>query len=369
MGGITVLCYYNRLSVFYSLAPLFYCKKELTKRFTFTDSLEYCLKRDRNQHLLIVRSFEGINGDDLQDTSDIQRLRDKYHRVAFFDDSAGAGCTRFEYLPFVDIYFKRQLYRDRSIYFKELYGRQLYSEYYHQNYGIEDHPARTRLPLQEQSDINKLHLAWNQGIGAYPMSTLRQRIGVALARSGFPRTGAHLSPLRPPRYVKNNPGTFDVHARLGVPTKMPSMFFQRKLLLDALKEHPGVLVGSVSQREYNAEIARSKIIVSPFGWGEVCYRDFESILSAAVLVKPSMAHLETWPNVFADGETYAPISWSCQDAWKVIERLLNDDTERSRLINNARDAYSDAFNSLNAQLEGFTQLIYGASPVDVPEAA
>ncbi len=359
MGDITVLCYYNRLSVFYSLAPLFFGRKSLTRSFKFTDSLSYCLERDKNEHLLIVRYFEGLNGDDLQDTGAISRLRNKYKRIAFFDDSAGAGCTRFEYLPYVDVYFKRQLFRDRSHYFRKLYGRQLYSDYYHREFGVCDKSRRERLPLRENEDLEKLHIAWNQGIGAYPMRTFAQRAGVAMARAGLPKLGARLSPLVTPEFAATGSRPHDVHARLGMATAMPSVFYQRKLLLDALDGKPGVLTGRVDQRTYNAETLQSKIIVSPFGWGEVCYRDFEAILSSAALVKPSMEHLDTWPDVFKDGETYAAIDWSCKNAWEVTGNLLENPAHRQQLVANAADAFAEAYTRVDDKLENMISLIRG----------
>jgi hypothetical protein len=48
----------------------------------------------------------------------------------------------------------------------------------------------------------------------------------------------------------------------------------------------------------------NKLIFSPFGWGEINYGDFEGILSGDALVKPAMSHLQTWPELYVEGETY-----------------------------------------------------------------
>ena len=37
----------------------------------------------------------------------------------------------------------------------------------------------------------------------------------------------------------------------------------------------------VSQRRYHREMRRSRICVSPLGYGEICWRDFEAVLSVA----------------------------------------------------------------------------------------
>ena len=40
---------------------------------------------------------------------------------------------------------------------------------------------------------------------------------------------------------------------------------------------------------------QSKIVVSPFGFGEMCHRDFEAWGCGAVLLKPRVDHLRTLP--------------------------------------------------------------------------
>ncbi len=42
----------------------------------------------------------------------------------------------------------------------------------------------------------------------------------------------------------------------------------------------------VPVKEYHQLLRRSKIVVSPWGYGEVCYRDWEAIMSGAILIKP-----------------------------------------------------------------------------------
>ena len=41
-------------------------------------------------------------------------------------------------------------------------------------------------------------------------------------------------------------------------------------------------------------------MVSPFGFGEITLKDFETFLSGSVLVKPNMSHMETYPNFYID---------------------------------------------------------------------
>ena len=50
----------------------------------------------------------------------------------------------------------------------------------------------------------------------------------------------------------------------------------------------------LSIKEYMYIRSKSKISISPFGWGEIGARDFESIVSGFTF-KPHMNHMLTWP--------------------------------------------------------------------------
>ena len=61
--------------------------------------------------------------------------------------------------------------------------------------------------------------------------------------------------------------------------------------------------GRLPTRTYRAILSGAKIMPSPFGWGELGVRDYETFIFGAALVKPDMAHTETWPNLFVRGQT------------------------------------------------------------------
>lgn len=93
----------------------------------------------------------------------------------------------------------------------------------------------------------------------------------------------------------------------------------------------------VDQQEYYREMQRSRISVSPFGFGELCWRDFETILCGALLVKPDMAHVKTQPDLFIPGETYAPVAWDYSDLEEVCARYLNNEPLRRKIVQQAQD--------------------------------
>jgi len=355
MSKITVLVLTDRLACFHSLKPfLFYGG---SRRFDFTDSADYCLRKDKNQILVMVRQFIKP---DFVDTELLAKLRAKYRRIAFFHDDAGGGIPRLEVLPYVDLFYSKALFKDRSLYKRSLYGKELYSDYYHTKYHIDDAKAIVRAVVEDEAELAKLRLSWNVGIGDYPRGKLRQRIGTAFARVAGPAVASSFYSRRalPKDPVSTNRGTYAVHARIGL-TSRATISFQRKLILDRIEGDDRFLIGMVSQRQYNVEVADSRIVLSPFGWGELCLRDFEAVRSGALLLKPDMGHLETWPDVFKNDETYASFSWDAEDILERTTFYLDDEKERRRVASNAWESYRSQLASLEARFEGIMTEVAG----------
>ncbi len=138
----------------------------------------------------------------------------------------------------------------------------------------------------------------------------------------------------------NQARPFDVHARLGgVGTgdwyqRMRSEAFAKVRSLEHVRLTPTT---PIKKRAYLRELAQSKICFSPFGYGEVCWRDFESVYAGALLIKPDMDHIETAPNLFVPNETYLPLRWNFEDLSEVISGALADPGMRLRIVESAYD--------------------------------
>jgi hypothetical protein len=96
--------------------------------------------------------------------------------------------------------------------------------------------------------------------------------------------------------------------------------------------------GSLSRSDYNRTLVNSKIVVSPYGHGEVCYRDAEAMYAGAVLVKPPSEHALTWPLYFENGVTYVECKADWSDLHEVIHKVLDhwDDYREMRRANQER---------------------------------
>jgi len=355
MINITVLTLVDRIACYYSLYP-FLTNTDTRFSFTYTSDPDWCLSKDGNRVLVMLRQFIKP---DCVDLELMKRLRAKYDRIAFFHDDAGGGIPRLELLPFVDIFYTKALFRDRTIYGRRLYGKELYSDYYHAKYGVTDGDSRDRAIADNPGELAKLRLSWNIGVGNYPRAQVRQRAGVALSRMTAPQAARLLyvqDRFDPEGAVGGNRGLHDVHARIGLISR-PSISYQRKLILERIAGESGFLTGMVSQRQFNRETRDSKIVVSPFGWGELCLRDFETVRSGALLLKPDMSHLETWPDVFIPGETYVPFSWDADDLVGKARYYLENAEKRLAIVRNAALKYRADLDGLQSRFSSIMEEI------------
>jgi hypothetical protein len=94
---------------------------------------------------------------------------------------------------------------------------------------------------------------------------------------------------------------------------------------------------------YYEELRSSRICVSPFGYGEICWRDFEAVLMGSLLVKPDMSHLRTEPDIFIPGETYVPVRWDFSDLEETCARYLEDREARERITARAYQVLSEYY--------------------------
>jgi len=294
---------------------------------------------------------------DYVDMELLKKLRDKYQTIFFFNGNAGGGIIRPEVLPYVDMFFNKSLFKDKTLYQKTLHGDELFTEHYHVNHGIDDPEPRIRKTVTDMSLVSKIKVSWNMGIGDFPKLKYRQRAAVLVARIfGAKYVRPFYKTKGVPDTFPENKGLFDINARWGGP-KRPTLLYHRNIILERIRNNPHFLTGKVSQNQYNREIRNCKITLSPFGWGEVCFRDFEAVLNGSLLLKPDMSHLETWPDIFIPYETYVPFDWDGTDLVEKGEYYLQNEKERIRIIRNAFDAYISQARTIDDRLESILGLI------------
>lgn len=246
----------------------------------------------------------------------LQRLAKTCPALLWFDTTDSAGGLHSQVLPFVRRYYKSQLYRDRSLYSKNLYGLRLHTDFYHRTCGVADSAPVWSQPITSPGDLAKLRVSWNSGLSDYSLYgpyTLRMAEAVQLPfLLRFPTSFIRPDAFRPQ----------DISCRFGVSYDRETVAYQRHEIRRRLGSR--LPTDKLNRFGYFRELWTSRVIVSPFGLGEITLKDFEVFLTGGMLLKPSMAAVETWPNLFQDNKTMLPMAWDLNDLEQRIEQALSD---------------------------------------------
>jgi hypothetical protein len=102
-------------------------------------------------------------------------------------------------------------------------------------------------------------------------------------------------------------------------------------------------IKNVGFSEYYREMSRSKIFVSPSGWCEYTPKDYEAMYFRSLLIKPSVEHIDTHPDILVPNETYVPVKWDLSDLREKCQYYLENKEERERITENAHQAFVGYF--------------------------
>ena len=252
-------------------------------------------------------------------------------KLFYFDITDSSGWDHARVLPYVTGYFKNQLLRDRSLYLRPLHGYRLYTDHYHQNDGVTDADQAASEPVGDAGLLAKLHVGWNSGLADY---SLLGPLRMALYRR------MPLGPLLRFPQQFTAAGTDrgkDVSCRIGTGYPRATVAHQRQRMRAALGDR--IDTEKLSRRAYLHELAESKIVVSPFGLGEITLRDFEIFLAGAATLKPDMSHMETWPDLFRGDETILAHQWDLSDLDATIDSALAEPARRVEIAARAQSEY------------------------------
>jgi hypothetical protein len=278
----------------------------------------------------------------------LERARKSVPRIIWFDHEDSSGNTQFEVLPFVDRYLKKQLLRDRSLYSKELFLHNVASNFIHNRFAPKDSywintPAYIPLPINAYS---KVGVSWN--LGAYPIrcgahSSLQYWTSVFM--DYLERTFSYNHYILSQNPESNQ--TINLLGLFGIKYPSETIAFQRNLALQILKEYKrdNLLVGShkLHPNKYWQCLYKSKIVLSLWGWGEVCVREMEGFIAGAAIIMPDMSHLETWPQLYSPMETYYPISWDLSDLIEACDDLLSNNNKRIHIAKMGQKRFLQTF--------------------------
>lgn len=270
----------------------------------------------------------GLSKDSLLDV--LGRLRNQSDLLVWLDTADSTGTTKFDVLPHVDLYLKKQVLKSKERYLYPIWGGRPFCEYYHLKYGIEDPDiSEDTYTAAQRGDLHKIQLSWNVGLAD-------------LFNSSKYATYARPHLFTLPRFTEAAEiRTFDLQYRGSAWSSAAGWQRTRARELVSMRHdlsYPAVDT-KVPYTEYIAEVQKSRSVVSPFGWGEICGRDFEAFAYGATLLKPDMSHLETFPQWYRPYETYIPIDWDFSNFDDVLDAIRPRSADYLRIAQNGQDLY------------------------------
>ncbi len=287
------------------------------------------------------RHFHLEAQDSPQREATLKLLASWRHRVKaliWFDCRDSTGNTQFEVLPYVSAYWKRQLLKDRDLYTQSWYGNRVYTDYIHRNFNITDSYYEEIQPLPSQYR-DKLDISWSPGLldfrgGTLPRLLAQTAMNWLEAWSRTPHWIAWQDParVRPTTML----ATFNPHYTRN------TVAWQRRsvqTILPMLREGTVIFDRRRSLRQTIAMRRQSQIILSLFGWGELCSRDFQTFIAGAALIMPDVSHVDTWPMLHKARQTYWPLKWDLSDLPDAYDYLRTHSDVRQAIARGGQRHY------------------------------
>lgn len=267
---------------------------------------------------VLLQPWFTISPQALTEACDLVRRTNPKAKLSFLDSYAHNDLRLARALPDdLQFYIKKSLFRETESYLTAYRGDTNLTQYYGDLYGLEQEPVDFAVP---ETILPKLRLCPN-------FFTAPHLIGGFLGDAPPSQTGRGL----------------DMQTRLGT-RGSPWYHTMRDTALNIIDGIDGISIsekGNLSLPEYMAEMQNAQLCFSPFGYGELCWRDVEAIQTGAVLIKQDMGHLHSLPDLYEAGVTYLPVKWDFSDLEEVIKTALADEALRQRITKTAYARVAD----------------------------
>ena len=211
------------------------------------------------------------------------------------------------------------------------YGGRLFTNYYNKKFKLIDKNEIFNQVVKNKKLLKKIRISWNMGLADHGMfSHIKQKIFSIFRIKFLIRNTKNF-------YSANFFRQKNLACRIGTFYKRETVQFQRKQIYNLLEKN--LEMDKISRFKYLNEIKKSKISISPYGWGEICPRDFEIFLNGGILLKPEMKTIETWPNWYISNKTYIPFSWDISNLKTKISYVLNNYSKLKKIAITSQKKY------------------------------
>ena len=221
-------------------------------------------------------------------------LKKKTKKLIYCDNEASIFINK-NIIQLVDYYAKGRIPSNLNLYKMPLYGQRQFTDFYNRKFAIKDNDNRYSHILTDK-EISKIILGWNNGICDYSyLSQVKKNI--------YKFTNIFIK-MHKVNFIKKN---ILFTGRFKQTYSRNTINFHRNIYETIFSKKCDIR--RVYRFKYFQELKKSFFSISPFGWGEICYRDFESFFYNCILLKPNMNHIKTWPNYYIENKTYIPMPW------------------------------------------------------------
>ena len=277
----------------------------------------------------------------------IKDITNTFDRTYWLDMNDSTGTTQFDVLPYVDKYLKLQILKDKKKYLNTYLTGRIHTDFYVKYFDIKDEKNIEEHLSRKPSlkDLKKISCSWNYGCKYFGNLSKYNDFLCNYFNSTCSLNNIWIQPSID-RKKK-------ISARFSTLYSRHSISLSRKTFSECF--NTGESLRSISYRKYILELSNSFATLSPFGFGEICYRDFESTINGSLVIKQNMDHLETWPNIWQK-DMYLPINWDFSNVNSIKVFMESNTKHCVDMARNASDYYSSIFRN-NLFIKRFMSVI------------
>ena len=254
-------------------------------------------------------------------------LKTKNNKIFFYDLGDSTYSWVLEVLPYVDKFFKPFIFKDKNNYCIPLNGCNIFTNYYARNGYTEFDNERTPKFLQgkDKNLLEKIKVGFNSSFADHSLNSNLWKYDYfhRITRRSFNLYSKLLKNIKKEDFVA--PSLLrqkDLSCRMSLNGYSNGVEFHRKETAKILRKY--LSTNKISRKNYFYEICNSKVVISPFGWGEINVpRDYEVALCGSLLLKPDLSHIITWPNIF-NKDTVVQYKWDLSDLLEIIDKILSN---------------------------------------------
>ena len=323
----------------------FFFKKELNDLNLEVSFFSHINKKFLEADYLFLNSRAFPKKNSLVDIDYLKKLNNKNSNLYWFDMRDSAGTTQFEVLPYVKKYIKKQFYKDKSIYFEKVEGGRIYADYYINKYKVKDEIRYHSIILKKEY-MDKLLLGWNIGVGFFfdYLNFTKIDYYKEFIKIKYLNKKKFSMKINDHQDWSSDKNKHDLICLMNTKFKRSSVGFQRnelKKILANLTNLDKVTDLRLNKNAYYQTLKNTKISIGAYGWGEVCYREFEATKLGVAIMFPNMENIDTWPNIYINNETYTSYNLNFDNFNDKLMNLVSDIKLRKYLVNNAKDVLND----------------------------